>query len=148
MKVILLQDIEKVGKKFEVKNVANGFAKNHLLPKKLAQIATKNALLWAQTQREIAAKVVEKELAETQTKASAIDGREITITMKVGEQNQLFESVTPQKIAEKLKEDGFEIDKKQVELNEPVKELGEFPVKISFPHNLEAEIKLIVSPEN
>jgi large subunit ribosomal protein L9 len=55
MKVILLQDIEKLGKKFEVKEVADGFAKNHLLPKKMVQPATKNALIWAQTQREIAA---------------------------------------------------------------------------------------------
>jgi len=66
MKVILLQDVEKLGKKFEVKEVADGFAKNHLFPKKMAQPATKNALIWAQTQREIAAKNEEKELIEIQ----------------------------------------------------------------------------------
>jgi large subunit ribosomal protein L9 len=147
MKVILLQDVDKVGKKFEVKDVANGFAKNHLIPKKLAQVATKNAILWAQTQQEIAAKQVEKELQQTQEKASQLDGQEITITVNVGEKDQLFESITPQKIAEKLKESGFDIDKKQVALKESIKELGEFPVKINFPHNLEAEIKLIITSE-
>jgi large subunit ribosomal protein L9 len=147
MKVILLQDVDKVGKKFEVKDVADGFAKNHLFPKKLAQVATKNAVIFAETQREIAKKQTEKELAEMQAKASSIDGREITVMVKVGDQNQLFESVNAQKIAERLKEEGIELDKKQIELKKPIDELGEFPVKINLPHNLEAEIKVIVTPQ-
>ena len=147
MKVILLQDIEKLGSKFEVKDVADGFAKNHLLPKKMVQIATKNALIWAQTQREIADKATENELQEIQAKAGALDGREFAMEVKVGKQNQLFESITSQKIAEKLKEDNFNIDKKQIILKDPIKELGEHQIKINFPHNLEAEIKLVVSAE-
>lgn len=147
MKVVLLQDIDKVGKKFEIKEVADGFAKNHLFPKKMAQIATENALAWAETQREIAAKTIEKELQEMQAKASSIDGQEIAINVSVGEQNQLFESITAQKIADKLKEIGFELDKKQISLEEPIKELGEYPVKINFPHNLEAEIKVTIAAE-
>jgi large subunit ribosomal protein L9 len=147
MKIILLQDIDKVGKKFEVKEVADGFAKNHLFPKKLAQIATKNVLIWAETQREIAAKATEKELEVIQAKAATMDGHEISLSVKVGDQNQLFESITAQKIAETMKENNFEIDKKQVVLKEPIKELGEYPIKISFPHNLEAEIKLIITAE-
>jgi len=147
MKVILLQNVDKVGKKFEVKNVADGFAKNHLIPKKLAQIATKNALVWAETQREIAAKVTEKELQEMQAKASALDGQEIEMPVRVGDQNQLFESITAQKIADRLKEAGFEIDKKQIELKDPIKELGDYSLKINFPHNLEAEIKLSIVAE-
>jgi large subunit ribosomal protein L9 len=148
MKIILLQDIDKVGKKFEVKEVADGFAKNHLFPKKMAQIATKNALIWAQTQREIAAKTTEIELGVIQAKAATMDGHEISMSVKVGDKDQLFESITAQKIAEAMKENNFEIDKKQVMLKEPIKELGEYAVKISFPHNLEAEIKLIVSAES
>jgi len=147
MKVILLQDIENVGKKYEVKTVADGYAKNFLFPKKMAQVATENALVWAQTQREIHAKVVEKELQEIQAKTSALDGQEITMTVKVGEQNQLFESVSAQKIADRLKEAGFEIEKKQIILKEPIKELGEHQIKVEFPHNLEAEIKLTIAAE-
>ncbi len=145
MKVILLQDIENTGKKYELKNVADGYAKNFLFPKKLAQIATKNAVAWAETQREIAAKVTEKELQEMQAKATSLDGQEITIEVKVGDKNQLFESITAQKIAEQLKENKFDIDKKQVALATPIKEPGDYQVKINFPHNLEAEIKLIVT---
>jgi len=147
MKVILLQDIEKLGKKFEVKEVADGFAKNHLFPKKMAQPATKNALIWAQTQREIAAKNEEKELIEIQKKVSAIDGREFVMKVKTGEKDQLFESVNSSKIAELLNENGIDVDKKQVDLDEPIKELGDWRVKINFPHNLEAEIKITVAAE-
>lgn len=147
MKVILLQDIENIGKKYEVKNVADGYAKNFLFPKKMAQAATENATKWAETQREIHAKVVEKELQEMQAKASALDGQEITMNVKVGDQNQLFESITAAKIAERLKEANFDIDKKQISLKEPIKELGEYQVDIEFPHNLEAEIKLIVAAQ-
>lgn len=145
MKVILLQDIEKLGKKFEVKEVADGFAKNHLLPKKIVQIATKNALIWAQTQREITTKIAEKELQEFQAKATALDGREFAAEVKVGEKNQLFESITAAKIAGILKADGLDIDKKQIILKEPIKELGDHEIKIALPHNLEAEIKLTVN---
>jgi large subunit ribosomal protein L9 len=69
------------------------------------------------------------------------------LPVKIGEEGQLFESITSQKIAEKLKELGFEVKKTQIDLVEPIKEMGEFPVKIKFEHNLEAEIKLIVTEE-
>jgi len=67
--------------------------------------------------------------------------------VKVGDQNQLFESIGAQKIADRLKEAGFVIDKKQINLKEPIKDLGEYQVKIEFSHGLEAEIKLIVAAE-
>ena len=63
----------------------------------------------------------------------------------MGDQDQLFESINSQKLSEKLKEQGFEVKKSQIELLEPIKELGEYPVKIKFEHNLEAEIKVIVN---
>ena len=148
MKVILLQDIDKLGKKYETKKVADGYAKNFLLPQKLAQPATKNAQIWANTQLEIAVKQIETDLNKFQQIASSMDGQEITISVKTGDKGQLFEAVSSQKIADKLKENGFNVEKKQIVFENPIKELGEFPVKISFPHNLEAEIKLIVSQEN
>ena len=78
---------------------------------------------------------------------SNIDGQEIIIPVKIGEEGQLFESITSQKIYEKLKELGFEIKKSQIDLPEPIKELGEFPVKIKLEHNLEAEIRVIITEE-
>lgn len=145
MKVILLKDVEKVGKKFEVKEVKDGFARNFLLAQGLAKQATKEALIWLETQREIEEKKAEEELKGTQQIASSIEGQEFIITVKMGDKDQLFESITSQKIAEKLKEGGFDVKKNQIILEGPIKELGEFPVKIKFEHNLEAEIKIIVN---
>lgn len=145
MKVILLEDIEKLGKKFEIKEVANGHALNFLIPKGMAKKVTKETLKWLNVQKEILAKKSEEELKKTQEFASSIDGQEIIIPVKLGEEGQLFESITPQKIAEKIKELGFEVKKTQIDLAEPIKELGEFPIKIKFEHNLEAEIKVIIT---
>ena len=128
MKIILLKDVENLGKKYEVRNVKAGHARNFLIPEKLA-------------------KKVEEELKGVQELASSIDGQEIMIKVKVGEKDQLFESITPQKISEKLKELGFEIKKNKILLEEPIKELGEFPVKIRLEHNLESEIRVILIQE-
>jgi large subunit ribosomal protein L9 len=147
MRVILLQDVENLGKKFEVKEVKNGYAMNFLFPKNLAKPATKEAIKWLETQKEIEAKKAEEALKKTQDVASTIDGQEIIMPVKIGEEGQLFESITSQKIIEKLKESGFEVKKNQIDLKEPIKELGEFPIKIKFEHNLEAEIKIIVTEE-
>jgi large subunit ribosomal protein L9 len=147
MRVILLQDIEKLGKKYDIKEVADGYARNFLIPKGLVKPATKEALKWLEIQKEIEAKKAEEELKKVQVLATAIDGQEVLIPVKVGEDGQLFESITSQKIFEKLKELGFEIKKTQIDLPEPIKELGEFPVKVKFEHNLEAEIKVIIVEE-
>ncbi len=147
MRVILLEDVENVGKKLEVKEVADGYARNFLIPRKLVQPATKRALEWLETQKEILAKKAEEELKTSQELASRLDDLEVAIAMKVGEEGQLFESVTNQKIAERLKEMGFDLKKNQINLEQPIKELGEFPVKIGLEHNLEAEIRVIVTEE-
>lgn len=147
MKVILLQDVEKIGKQFEVKEVADGHARNFLFPKNLAKPATTDTLKWLETQKEVLAKKAEEELKKVQSVASSLDGLEVVIPVKVGEDQQLFESINSQKISEKLKELGFEIKKTQLDLLEPLKELGEFPIKIRFEHNLETEIKVIVTEE-
>ncbi|MGB9743609.1 MAG: 50S ribosomal protein L9 [Minisyncoccales bacterium] len=145
MRVILLQDIANLGKKYEIKNVKDGYAKNFLIPQGLAKPATPQALKWLEVQKEIQQKKAEEELKKVQELASAIDGLELIIPVKVGENEQLFESIGSQKIAEKLKEMGFEIKKTQVNLAEPIKELGEFPVKIKLEHNLEVEVRVIVT---
>jgi len=147
MKVILLKDIENFGKKYEVKEVKAGYARNFLIPKNLAKPATKEALKWLEIQKETEVKKSEEELKKVEDFASQIDGLELSFPVKIGEKGELFESINSQKIFEKLKELGFGIKKTQIELKEPIKELGEFPVKIHFEHNLEAEIKVIVVEE-
>jgi len=147
MRIILLKDVENVGKKFELKDVKDGYARNFLIPKGLAKLATKQALEWIEKQKEIEKQKVEEELKEIQKIASSIDEFEVIISVKVGEEQQLFEKINTQKISDKLKESGFEIKKEQIDLEEPIGELGEFPVKIKFEHNLESEIRVIITEE-
>ncbi|MBI2574100.1 MAG: 50S ribosomal protein L9 [Candidatus Wildermuthbacteria bacterium] len=148
MKVILLQDVKNIGKKFEVKEVADGYARNFLFAKKLAQPATEEAMQWLEIQKEILAQKAETELKNIQDVASQLDDLEVTIAVKIGDEGQLFESVGAQKIAERLKEMGFDMKKNQIKLEEPIKELGEFQVKLSLDHNLEAEIRVIVTEKS
>lgn len=147
MKIILLKDVEKLGKKYEVKEVKAGYARNFLIPQGLAKIATKEILEWAGKQKELEEKKAEEELKKIGDLVSKIDGLEIEIPIKVGEKEQVFERVSDQKILKKLKEMGYDLKRSQIELPEPIKEIGEFPVKIKFAHNLEAEIKVIVVEE-
>ena len=147
MRVILLKDIENLGKKYDVKQVKTGYAKNFLIPKGLAKRATKENLDWLEAQREKEAEKAEKELKGFQGLASKLDGQEVSFTLRVGEKGEVFGSVNVLKISRELKDLGFKIKKSQVGLAEPIKELGEFPVKINLPHGLEAEIKVIVEEE-
>lgn len=148
MKVILLQDIEKLGKKFEVKEVKEGFARNFLFAKKLAKPATKKAVEQLGVIKEQEEKKAEEELKQIQQTASNIDGKDFTIVVKVGDKGELFEKISAQKILEKIKEDGYDIKKAQIDLKEPISELGEFPVKIKFSHNLESQITIIIAEKN
>ncbi len=147
MKIIFLEDVEKVGKKYEIKDVASGYARNFLMPKGLAKLADEKTIKWAEMQKEISAQKIEKELEETQKIASSIERLELVIPVKIGKEGQLFESVNAQKIIDKLKEAGFNIEKKQIILDKPIEEVGEFPIKIKFDHNLEAEISIIIAEE-
>jgi len=147
MKVILLKDVENVGKKYEVKDVKPGFARNFLIAQNLAKLASESNLEWLESQREVIQKEVEEDLKASQELASQLDDLEVVIVDKVNDEGHLFDSVNAQKISEKLKEMGFEVKKSQINLEKPIKEVGEFAVKIALPHNLEAEIKVVVSKE-
>ena len=147
MKVILLQDVEGVGKKYEIKEVKDGHARNFLIPNNLVKLANKNNLKWLASRREEIEKEVEEDLKQSQDLASKLDDLEVTILVKVGLEGQLFESINNVKIAEKLKEMGYNVKKSQVILESPIKETGEFPIKISLDHNLESDIRVIISEE-
>ena len=144
MKVILLQNIEKIGKKLEIKDVKKGYAMNFLIPRNLARPATKKTMKWLEIQKEISKKEQEEALKNIQIVATKLNGLELNFSMKVGDKGQLFESLTVQKIKDALKEKGFDITKDQIQLKNPIKELGEFSVKIDFDYNLESVIKVII----
>ena len=147
MKVVLLEDVDKVGKKYDVKEVADGFARNFLIPKNLAKVATKEMTEWAELQKGMAVQKAEEDLKKTQGMASSIDGQEVVLQVKIGPEGQLFESINAQKIVERLKEMGFEIKKTQLDLPEPIKEVGEYPIRVKLEHNLEAQIQVVINGE-
>ncbi len=147
MKVILIENVPNVGKKYEMKEVKDGYARNFLIPQNLAKPATKQNLEWLESQKDIAEKDAEEDLKKSQELASQLDDMEIPMIMKVGAEGQLFESVTAVKVAEKLKEMGFEVKKSQIHLEEVIKALGEFPVKIKLDHNLEVDVRVVISEE-
>lgn len=147
MKVILLKDIDNIGKKYEIKVVKDGYARNFLIPNGLVERASKSAILKIEEFKKTETKKDEKQLIEIQKCASELDGQEIEFLVKTGEDGQLFEAINSLKIVKKLKEMGFEIKKEQIALDKPIKELGEFSVKINLEHQLESKILLIIEAD-
>jgi len=148
MKVILLQNIPGTGERGEVKNVADGFAQNFLFKKGLARVATKEAITKLESQVKKKVKQAEVDLKDQQKVASKIDGSEIEISSKVSEAGTLYAAITTNRIVQEIKNQlGAQIKSKQIKLKIPIKEMGEYGVKISFDHGLEAELRVVVSPE-
>ena len=144
MKVILLRDIKKLGKKFEVKEVSPGYARNLLIPNGYAILADKQSLKRLESQKNIQMKKTEERQKENEKMIKELEGKEIKIDTKIGEKGQLFETINEQKIADKLKEMGFAVEKSNIEINEPIKCQGEYLVKLKLDNNLEGKIKIII----
>lgn len=148
MKVVFLEDVPKVASMGEVKEVANGYGRNYLLPKKLALLATPSALKEAEIQ-------VQKELerqrrlaADMEKLAQQLEGFSLTFTEKVASEDNLYGSVRDSDIADQLNElTEFEIDKKKIELEEPLRKLGEYEVTVRLSRDLTPKIKVIISAE-
>ena len=147
MKVILLQDVRDVGKKNEVKEVANGFARNFLLERGLAKLATDDAVQKAEEEIMIESEKSKEELEIAGEMASKMDGLEVEVKVKVGDKEQLFEKVSTAKIAQSLQDMGYDIKKTQIVLEKDIHEIGEHDVKVKFEHGLETPIKVIIVAE-
>jgi large subunit ribosomal protein L9 len=147
MKVILLKDIAGLGKKGDIKNAADGHARNFLIPKKLVIPATDKAIKELEQEKALEAQKAEQELQHVEEVVSQIDGLEIEIPTKVDETGKLYGSINDQKISNMFKDRGFEIKKNQIKIPQPIKEVGEYPITIAFDHGLEAETKLIIIDE-
>jgi large subunit ribosomal protein L9 len=147
VKVLLLKDVEKVGREAEIVTVADGYARNYLIPKRLAIRASKGAI---DIQKSLTRRRVvraEAELAECKELAERLGNLSCTISAKVGEDERLFGSVSPADIAEALRKEGVEIDKKKIVLDFPIKNLGIYSVKVRLGPEVEATLKLWVVKE-
>lgn len=148
MKVILKQNLESLGKAGDLVKVADGYARNFLVPKGLAAEAnSRNLKVFEHEKQRILqqAEKIQKQADETAVRLSAVT---CTIARRVGEQEKLFGSVGAKDIEEALAAQGIEIDKKSVLLDEPIKALGEFPVRIKLSAGVTGEIKVVVVAES
>lgn len=145
MKIILLKDVKNIGKKFDVKEVSSGYARNFLLPHNLAIVADNESLKKIEEKKKEEMRVAEETIKANELLSKEISQKRIEIKTKIGNEGQLFESINEQKISEKLKEAGFNIDKNQIIIEHPIKQKGEFEVIIKFNNNLQSKIKIIIS---
>jgi len=147
MKVILTKDVFKLGKEDEVKEVADGYARNFLFPNDLAKPATEEALAQLEERKKQLAEIAEQDLQVTEEAVASLDGQEMEIAVKADEHGKLYGAINEIKIAKILKDKGFKVGRKQVKLAESIKELGDYEITVEFPHGLEAGIKLAVIEE-
>jgi large subunit ribosomal protein L9 len=148
MKVIFLQDVSTKGKQGEIKDVADGYARNFLFPQKLALPATPSAMKEAQAKMEENKKKQERQQAELQELAKRLDGTELGFKARAGEKGRLHGSITSADIAGKLSDvAGMDIDKKKIKLDEPLRNLGAHEVVVSFYGGVEAKINVLIEEE-
>ena len=147
MKLVLLEDVDKLGKRGAVISVKDGYGRNFLIPRKLAMPATEGNL----KQIELEAKKYKVKEAKEETDAHSMKGDleklSLTIPMKAGEADVLFGSVTPADIASALEKEGYTIDKRKIEIGEPIKRLGVYHVPIKLFRTVTAEVKVWVVKE-
>lgn len=147
MEIILKEDVMGLGEEGDIKNVAPGFARNYLIPKGFAIPKNRGNLKWLERQQ----KAIEnrrKEKAEAARGiAGSVDGAKVTIMGKVASSDRLYGSIHTHQIAEALKEQGFEIDHRKIEIHHPIKALGEYDITIKLYEGVQATVKLTVVPD-
>ncbi len=147
MKVILRANISSLGKIGDVVEVSEGYALNYLIPKKYAYAALAGNLRSIEEEKRTLAKRVEKEKKADETLAAEIEKVSVSIPVKVGEEDKIFGTVTSQMIADHLKEKGVTVDKRTIELEEPIKALGIHTVAVKLSHGVSAKVKVWVVKE-
>ncbi|MGN0465842.1 MAG: 50S ribosomal protein L9 [Lachnospiraceae bacterium] len=145
MKVILLEDVKALGKKGEIVEVSNGYARNFILPKKKGIEATTKNLNDLKLQKANEAKIAAEQLEEAKQLAAHISTKEVTVKMKVGEGGKTFGTVSTKEIAAAVKEQlGLDLDKKKMQIQEPIKSLGYHIVKLKLHSKVTGELKVKV----
>jgi large subunit ribosomal protein L9 len=147
MEVILREDIEKLGSRGDVVRVAPGYARNFLLPKRLAVEATESNKKIVEQERQAHLRKEAKLKGEAEDLAKMMSGVSVTITQKAGENDQLFGSVGSKDVADALAAKGYQIDRRKVQLEEPIKQLGEFKVPVRLHREVTVEVTVVVAKD-
>ncbi len=147
MKLILREDVDNLGKGGEVVDVKPGYGRNFLLPRGLAVLANPKNLRDIEHQKSVAAAKAAKLKASAQAVAKRLADTPVTLKRKAGEQDKLYGSVTALDVAEALAARGLQIDRRSIELAEPIKTVGEFDVPVKLHHEVVGKVKVTVEPE-
>jgi len=147
MEVILREDVEKLGNRGQVVKVSSGYARNFLLPRRLAVAATDSNKKIVEQERQAHLRREAKLVADAGDLAKMMSNVSVTISQKAGENDQLFGSVTTKDIAEALEKQGYTIDRRKIALDEPIKTLGEFKVPLRLHREVTTEIAVHVTKE-
>ncbi len=148
MEVILLKDVRGVGEAGELVSVADGYARNYLVPRKLAVAATPAARKQAEQEAAARARREQAQREAAEAHAQALQSIELVFAMRTGESDRLYGSVTSGDIAEKLSEKtGEPVDKRKVLLQEPIREIGTFPVDVRLHNDVQITVTVVVEPE-
>src|SRR5215510_10984801 len=147
MEIILRETIDNLGRAGEVVKVADGYARNYLLPRKLAYLATKGNLKVIEFERNSLLRKEAKQKEDAEKLKQILDSVEITIRRKVGEQDALYGSVTNSDVADELEKKGFQIEKRKIHMDDHIKALGEFSIPIRLFKDVTANVKLKVEAE-
>jgi len=147
VKVILTAYVPSLGEPGKIVDVARGYARNYLIPQSKALEATPSNLARFEQERQHYETLVQKEKEVAQAQASKLEGLTLTIAQRVGEQERLYGSVTAAMVAQALAEKGFDIEKKQLDLPEPIKQLGEYEIPVRLGPEVKVPIRVQVVSE-
>jgi large subunit ribosomal protein L9 len=148
MKVVLTQEVQGLGQAGQIKEVADGYARNYLLPQGMATIATPGAIKEVEQRQAAEKKRQDKLDAEMKSIGKKMDGTNITVKSKVGEGGKLYGSITTQDIAEALeRQAGQTVDKRKIEIEEPIRHVGSYQIPVKLSKNVTANINLTVEGE-
>jgi len=147
MKVILAKDVQNLGSANDIKEVADGYARNFLIPGGFAKIATESAVKQAEELKIEKEKRAEEELKNIQEMAEKLEGVSVVIKAKADQTKKLYAAVKPKEISEALSLKGFNVDESKIVIKEPIKEIGEYEVTANLKHGLEVRIGVVVESE-
>jgi large subunit ribosomal protein L9 len=147
MEVILKEDVAKLGSRGDVVKVAEGYGRNFLLPRKLAIEATRANRAVIEQMKIAAAKRSEREKQDAESVAKRLEGVTVSFERRSGEHDQLFGSVTPGDIAAELEKQGFSLDRRKIQLHDPLKTLGEFTIPVKLHKDITCHVKVMITKE-
>jgi len=147
MRVILTEEVEHLGDAGDVVKVRDGYARNYLLPRGMALLATAGRVREMEHKKRVIEERVRKEIKGHEKIALSIHKARLEFTVRAGEEGKLFGSVTSTDIHQQLTEQGIEVDKRRIELSEPIKQLGEYKVPVRLHREVRAEVRVSVLPE-